>query len=154
MKLPEILVAVDGSDYSKKIVEYACDLAKKLSYQIVLIYVSKFPDLVEQYQRIGGVEPSAQGKRYVEAAEKVTSQLAGIVSKQGIPVETVLESGNPADKIITTAAFRKSSLIAIGLRGLHGIERVRSLGSVSRRVLEGAPCPVVVVTESPKGKGK
>jgi nucleotide-binding universal stress UspA family protein len=152
--MPEILVAVDGSDYSEKIVEYACELAKKLSLEIALIYVSKFPDLVEQYLGIGGIEPSAKGEPYVKVAENVTSKLAEVVRKKGILVEVILETGNPADKIITVAAFRKSTMIAIGLRGLHGIERIRSLGSVSRRVLEGAPCPVMVVTGSPSAQGK
>jgi nucleotide-binding universal stress UspA family protein len=152
--MPEILVAVDGSDYSERVVDYACDLALRLSYSIALIYVSKFPDLVEQYLGIGGIEPSSKGERYVEVAEKVTSKMVEKIKKLGIPVEVILETGNPADKIISNAAFRKSDLIAIGLRGLHGIERVRSLGSVSRRVLEAAPCTVIVVTGSPMGKVK
>ena len=148
--MPEILVAVDGSEYSEKIVEYSCELAKKLSYQIALIYVSKFPDLVEEYIGVGGKPVSPKAEPYVRVAEKITSKLAERVRAEGIPVEVILETGSPSDKIITVATFRKSNMIMIGLRGLHGIERIRSLGSVSRRVLEGAPCPVIVVTSLPE----
>jgi nucleotide-binding universal stress UspA family protein len=144
----EILVAVDGSDFSEKVVEFSCELAKKLSYGIALVYVSKNPDLVEEYIGVGSRAPSQRAAPYVQVAERLTSKFAEYVSEQGIPVEVILETGNPSDKIITIALFRKTSLIAIGLRGLHGIGRIRSLGSVSRQVLEEAPCPVIVVPET------
>ena len=70
--MPEILVAVDGSKYSEKIVDYACELALKLSFQIALIYVSKFPDLIDEYIGVGGKVPSPKAEPYVRIAEKVT----------------------------------------------------------------------------------
>jgi len=150
--MKEILVAVDGSNYSENIVKNACEIAKKLSYQVTLIFVSKFPDLVEEYIDIGGVPADEKATPYLKAAEKITSKLSQIIRENNLPLEIVLESGNPADKIITVATFRKSSMIAIGLRGLHGIGRIRSLGSVSRRVLERATCPVLVFTELGSGR--
>jgi nucleotide-binding universal stress UspA family protein len=143
----EILVAVDESKFSEKTVRVACDFAKKLSAKIVLIYVSKFPDLVSEYVAYGGKPPSRKALPYVEMAESVASKLAGEVENEGVPHEVILESGNPAEKIVTVAEFRKSDLIVVGLRGLHGIDRLRSLGTVSRRVLENSTVPVLVVPD-------
>jgi nucleotide-binding universal stress UspA family protein len=137
-EMPEIVLAMDGSKYSERIVRLACGLAKKLSYGIALIYFSKFPDLMEEYIGVQGTEPPAKAAPYAKAAEEVTSKLS----------ENVKETGNPADKITILAVYRESDMIAIGLRGLHGIEKIRSLGSISRCVLEGAICPVVAVTKA------
>lgn len=141
----EILVAIDGSIYSDPIIDYACDLARRLKEKIVLIYVSKNPDLVDEYIEYGERAPSPRAQKTVAIAESVTSKLSEKISSKGIEHRVILETGNPAEKIILTAAETKSDLIIVGLKGLHGMERIRSLGSVSRRVLENSPCPVVVL---------
>jgi nucleotide-binding universal stress UspA family protein len=144
--LGEILVAVDGSKYSDSIVNYACDLAKKLRDNIALIYVSRDLDFVNEYIEYGGRAPKSSAQRTVAIAESLTSELARKIRAVGIANEVILESGNPADKIVAVASYRKSDMILVGLKGLHGVEKIRSLGSVSRRVLENSPCPVVIVT--------
>jgi len=142
----EILVAVDGSKNSEKIVASSCELAKKLSSKIILIYVSKFPDLVGEYVEIGGTSPSKSAAQYVMAAEEVTSRLGETIRASEIPYEILLESGDPAETIVSKARERKVDMIVVGLRRLHGVDKIRSLGSVSRKVIETSPCPVFVVT--------
>lgn len=145
--LAEILVAVDGSKYSNKIVDFACNIAKKMDEKLVLINVSKDPEIVEDYIEIGGRTPRAQAQRAAVAiAESITSDLAKRIENRGIAHEVVLESGRAAEKIVSTAIERKCDMIVIGLKGLHGVDRIRSIGSVSRRVLESSPCPVAVVS--------
>jgi len=114
---------------------------------MVLLYVSKFPDLTEEYMELGGRSPSSpRAEKYVEVAEAVTSKLAEIIRAEQISYEVVFETGNPAEKVVTTASDRRASMIILGLKGLHGLEKIRSLGSVSRSVIENAPCPVLVIT--------
>jgi nucleotide-binding universal stress UspA family protein len=141
-----MLVAVDGSRYSKKVVERSCKLAKELSAKIILVYVSKSPDVVEDYIEFGGDIPTGNSERIAAIAEAVTSKLGEYVRNEKIPYEILLESGNPAQKILEIASDRKVSIIVVGLKGLHGVDRVRSLGSVARRVIENSDCPVLVVT--------
>ncbi|HYB04324.1 MAG TPA: universal stress protein [Nitrososphaerales archaeon] len=142
----ELLVAVDGSPNSEKIVTYSCELAKKLSAKIILIYVSTLPDLVGEYVEIGGSSPSPGARPYVMRAEEVAEKLSDELETQGVPHEVLLESGDPGKTIVNVATERRIDMIVVGLRRLHGIEKIRSLGSVSRKVIETAPCPVVVVT--------
>jgi nucleotide-binding universal stress UspA family protein len=144
--MAELLVAADGSSNSEKIVAYSCELAKKLSAKIVLIYVSKIPDLVGEYVGIGGSSPSPGAAQTVVRAEEVASNLSNEIEKAGIPHKVLLMSGEPAQTIVNVATERKVDMIIVGLRKLHGIEKIRSLGSVSRKVIETAPCPVLTVT--------
>ncbi|MCL4518424.1 MAG: universal stress protein [Thaumarchaeota archaeon] len=141
-----ILVAVDGSKYSDRVVDYSCGLAKKLSSKITLLYVSRYPELIEEYVSIEK-SPEPQAERSVAIAEGVVSKLGDRVKNQGVPYEVVIESGNPATKILEKASEMKVDMIVVGLKGLHGVDEIRSLGSVARRVIESAQCPVVVVTE-------
>lgn len=146
-KLGNILVAVDGSKYSDRVVEYSCDLARKLSSSIILMYVSRYPDLVEDYIAIGGGNPPPLAEHPVSIAEDVISRLGEKIKSEKIPYEVVIDSGNPAGKILEKSSEKKSDMIVVGLKGLHGVDQIRSLGSVARRILENARCPVVVVTE-------
>lgn len=140
-------MAVDGSKYSSKVVDFGCELAARMKEKMVLIYVSKDPDIVTEYIEFGGRTPRTKNeKAAVAIAESITSTLSDRIASKGIAHEVVLESGNPADKIVSTASERKCDMIVIGLKGLHGVDRIRSIGSVSRRVLESSPCPVAVVS--------
>ena len=144
-RMGDLLVAVDGSKYSDKIVAYSCNLAKDLSKKILLIYVSKYPELIEEYIGFGGKSPVKEARRYVAVAEALTSKLAKKVRDAGVPYEIILDTGNPSEQIIAKATEKKVDIIVVGLRGLHGLGRIRSLGSVARRVLENSPYPVVVI---------
>lgn len=53
--------------------------------------------------------------------------------------------GNPIEAILEYSRAKKIDLIIIGSQGLKGIERLKALGSTSRRVSELAKCPVMIV---------
>jgi nucleotide-binding universal stress UspA family protein len=148
--LADILVCVDGSEKSKQVVDYSVDLSKKLGSKILLLFVT--PDQVvpkeyEEYAQIEKVDLASYYSAIGEAAlEKTEERLQG----KGVQYETLLDVGSAAPRIVEIARLRKVDMIILGLQGLHGINRIRSLGSVSRRVLESAPCPVLVIHEGEK----
>ncbi len=55
------------------------------------------------------------------------------------------EFGNPVERILETARLQDAVMIVVGLHGQHSIGLIRSLGSIARRVIENASCPVLVV---------
>ncbi len=144
--MTQMLVAVDGSKHSDKIVDYSCEFARKMSSTIILMFVSDFPSIISEYIDIGGVNPSPKGTRSVAGAERVTLKLREKIQADGISHEVIFETGDPAEKIVSNAIEKKVDMIVIGLRGLHGVDRIRSLGSVARKVIESSHCPVLVVT--------
>ena len=141
-----IMVAVDGSKHSDAIVEYSCKLARKLTASVTLIYVSTYPDLVSEYIEIGGRSPSPSAVQYVRRAEDVTSKLTQKMEVADIPYDVLLEIGDPSETIVRKAMEKSADMIVVGLTGLHGLGKIRSLGSVARRVIETSPCPVIVAT--------
>jgi nucleotide-binding universal stress UspA family protein len=134
----KILVPVDGSAYSLKAVETACDLAKaKAPAALVLVAAAmQVPELEE------GVYITEKMKAQAEAALAKAKDVAG---KCGATPETFLAVGpSVAEEIVETAKKVQADLIVIGSRGLAG--KTKSfLGSTASQVVTYAPCSVLVV---------
>jgi nucleotide-binding universal stress UspA family protein len=134
----KILVPVDGSAYSLKAVETACDLAQaKAPSSVVLIAVAvQIPELEE------GVYIAEKMKAQAEVA---LAKAKGVAQAQGVTADVVLATGSsPVDEIVQAAKDQPADLIVIGSRGLAG--KTRSfLGSTASQVVTYSPCSVLVV---------
>jgi nucleotide-binding universal stress UspA family protein len=134
----KILVPVDGSPYSLKAVETACDLAKaKAPATLVITAVAvQIPDLEE------GVYIAEKMKAQAEIALAKAKEVA---QGKGVTFEMFLATGpSPADEIVRAAKDQQADLIVIGSRGLAG--KTRSfLGSTASQVVTYSPCSVLVV---------
>jgi nucleotide-binding universal stress UspA family protein len=144
----EILVAVDGSKHSFRIVDVACQIAKPLSAGIILVYVmhvpSEEPEGVKTFEKVEQF-PDAYSDYLEGLGEEVTGKLSEVIQKAGIPVRAVTPTGNPANEILNVADIENPMLIIVGVKGLHGIARFRSIGSVARNIIENSRVPVVSV---------
>jgi nucleotide-binding universal stress UspA family protein len=100
---------------------------------------------------LGMVSPSSVSviKKITASAKKeVVQMLATQVSKcraKGIKADYKVLSGNTTEEILKYAKQKKTTLIVIGSEGLHGIQKLKILGSTSRKVSEIANCPVLIV---------
>ena len=134
----KILVPVDGSAYSLKAVETACDLAKaQAPATVVLTAVAiQIPELEE------GVYIAEKMKVQAEAA---LAKAKDVAQGKGVTPEVILATGaSPADEIVQVAKNQQTDLIVIGSRGLAG--KTRSfLGSTASQVVTYSPCSVLVV---------
>ena len=134
----KILVPVDGSAYSLKAVETACDLAKaQAPASVVLTAVAiQIAELEE------GVYIAEKMKAQAEIALAKAKEVA---RGKGITAEVILATGaSPADVIVRVAKEQQADLIVIGSRGLAG--KTRSfLGSTASQVVTYSPCSVLVV---------
>jgi nucleotide-binding universal stress UspA family protein len=134
----KILVPVDGSAYSLKAVETACDLAKaQAPATVVLTAVAiQIPELEE------GVYIAEKMKVQAEAA---LAKAKAVAQGKGIDAAVILATGaSPADEIVQVAKDQQADLIVIGSRGLAG--KTRSfLGSTASQVVTYSPCSVLVV---------
>jgi nucleotide-binding universal stress UspA family protein len=146
--MDQILVAVDGSKHSFTIVDKGCEQAKAFSSSILLVYVMKEyveePEGIVAYEKSEGY-PDAFSDYLQQMGDQITGQLAEKIKETGIPYRVVTPSGNVADEILNVANVEKVRMIVIGVKGLHGLAKIRSLGSVTRRVAENADRPVLVV---------
>lgn len=149
--LSRILVPYDGSKYSKHALVRAIEIAKKDESKIDIIMVSNLDYIKPHDSLLGMVSPSSVSviKKITASAKKeVVQMLATQVSKcgaKGIKADYKVLSGNTTEEILKYAKQKKTTLIVIGSEGLHGIQKLKILGSTSRKVSEIANCPVLIV---------
>lgn len=134
----KILVPVDGSAYSLKALETACDLAKAQAPATLVItaVAVQIPDLEI------GVYIAEKMKAQAEIALAKAKEVA---QGKGATFEMFLATGaSPADEIVRAAKDQQADLIVIGSRGLAGKTRT-FLGSTASQVVTYSPCSVLVV---------
>ncbi|MFN6962188.1 MAG: universal stress protein [Pyrinomonadaceae bacterium] len=145
----KVLIATDGSEYSKAAVEEYCRLAarpEETEIKIISVFENVYvlmgePVAVsaEYYQQLSkAAEEQALGFAS-DAAAIIRDRLRGSV--KDIVTETV--NGPPEQRIVEAASEWGADLIVVGShgRGFWG----RLLGSVSDAVIHHAPCSVLVV---------
>ena len=134
----KILVPVDGSAYSLKAVETACDLAKSQAPSTITLVaaVMQVPELEE------GVYIT---EKMTAQAKIALAKAKDVVQAKGLAADEIVAMGpSPAEEIVKTASNQKSDLIVIGSRGLAG--KTKSfLGSTASQVVTYSPCSVLVV---------
>lgn len=132
-----ILLATDGSKYSRGAAERAIAIAK--SYNCNLRVVSAV-DIGNGFEAEGlSVE-----NELLEKARKVVNEVKKMGEAQGVSVETQIKEGEIYDVITILAKEYNSSIIIMGSHGRTGIRRLL-MGSVVERVIGYAPCPVLVI---------
>lgn len=149
--LTKILVPYDGSKYSVKALTRAIELAHNLDSEILLFsvvnvgYISP-PGILGL---VKSKEEKAAIKKWSKSVKTDTEKMLKNALKKceskGITASYIIAEGDVAGKILDFSKKRKISLIIIGSHGLHGIGKLKTLGSVSRRVSENANCPVLII---------
>ncbi|HIH68396.1 MAG TPA: universal stress protein, partial [Candidatus Nitrosotenuis sp.] len=57
----------------------------------------------------------------------------------------IINNDNIVEQILKIAKKKSIDIIVIGSQGLQGIGKIRTLGSISRKVSELAHCPVLII---------
>ena len=149
--LSRILVPYDGSKFSNKALVTAMEIAKKDGSKIDIVSVINLSYIQPPGSLLGMTSPSSINaiKKITASAKKEAAQmLASQVSKcrlKGIKSDSKVLSGNITEEILKYAKQKNISLIVIGSQGLHGIQKLKILGRISRPVSELATCPVLIV---------
>jgi nucleotide-binding universal stress UspA family protein len=133
-----ILAANDGSESAKRAFQFAIELAKAFGAGVIVVSVA------QPSEPPTSVETAALLEAATEHFEKDFVGFRETAKAAGVPLETVIVVGHPADQIVHQAALREADLIVMGHRGKSRIQRWL-LGSVSKRVLSYAPCTVTIV---------
>ena len=126
------------------IVLFPIDLTREAKQAIEVV-----SDVVQKYQSklfiISVVEPGSRG---VMGSEEGVAQLLQkaqeFFAQQGIEAETIEREGIPSFTICDVADEINAKLIIMGCRGLGLIEE-EAADSVTNRVINLAPCPVLVI---------
>jgi len=140
----KILVALDGSDGSKRALGAAVTHAKLTSSDLVLAYVIDWSpysfhtpeELEERHQR--------RESEIQRANDSVLTPEIAALEAQGLKVETVVHHGKIAETLLDLTDQHGVSQIYIGRRGESRMHTM-IFGSVSAALVQTSPVPVTVV---------
>ncbi len=127
-----ILVAVDGSPISGKVLSTAADLCRHYSSQLHLVYVR------ETSWPIGGAGPEPdESSRVIAGFEKDLARL-------GVAATIHRKTGQPGETILILSGEIGADVIVLGSVGKSQMSRMLS-GSVSTFVVTHSPVATLVV---------
>jgi nucleotide-binding universal stress UspA family protein len=133
-----ILVTLENSSTDEAILEHITPLAKGLGSHVLLVHVAD-GWVARHYHHLNLAESEEMREDRVYLQE-VEERLA----KEGIPVETVLLYGEPADEIVKLAEERGVDLIAMSTHG-HRLLADLILGSTAHKVRHTVNIPVLLL---------
>jgi len=132
-----IVVATDLTHSGSCALQYAQRIAQLHRSKFVVEYVIDpagyaFPE--------GMSESVASDQRTRDALRQIEDE----ISDQGIPTHSVVETGVIYDCILQAAIDHQADLLVLGTHATAKIGRA-ALGTVARRLLATAPCPILTV---------
>ncbi len=157
--IQRVLLAVDGSPYSRISAEYLANFPLPVQAEVSVVHVlPHFNDLnlTSPNLRFGGqwafsapplTEPQLaeqQMEREERQGQAILRDVRQILAAANIKSSDILVRGNAANEILNYALTQKIDLIVAGSRGLSAIEGWW-LGSVSRKLVHYASCSVLFV---------
>lgn len=143
-----IVVGVDGSDHSRRAVQYAFEEARRRDATVEVVHAYHLPIYWSPPEYNGPVTgPTLEEARH--EANQVVSRAIG-QAPSDLQVERFAIRGPAAHTLLRMA--EGADLLVVGSRGRGGF-RGLLLGSTSHQVISHAPCPVVVVRQDRKRVG-
>jgi len=142
--MKRVVVAIDGSEESKGVIDYAVHYAnREADAEMLFLHVIGTEERGRVFVEGYGVELPSVGEKVKQEFEEF---VRGQIAKSGKTVPrmsiTVLP-GIAYEKIVHFAEENNADIIMIGHRGMSNLKRF-FLGSVAAKVVAHAPCSVYV----------
>ncbi|WP_250124093.1 universal stress protein [Chroococcidiopsis sp. CCMEE 29] len=131
-----VLFPIDQSREAREAAEVVVDIVQKYDSHLVLLSVVEIADS----EASADAEPMASPDQVAQLLQNAQS----LFTQQGIQAETIEREGKPAFVICDVADEIGANLIVMGCRGL-GLTEEGMTDSVTNRVINLSPCPVLVV---------
>lgn len=143
MPFRHILIAIDFSSTSDRVMRKGLELARHVDAAVTLVHV------VDYLPPLGFADDFTPSPAVMVDEQTLTEganrTLARYVERfqLGDEVTRVVRIGTPRLEIVTLAAERGVDLIVIGSHGRHGLRRL--LGSTANAVLNDAACDILAI---------
>jgi nucleotide-binding universal stress UspA family protein len=130
-----VLFPIDQSREAREAADIVANIVQKYNSRLILLSVVEEPN-AEASSTSPMVSP--------EIVAQLLENARTLFSEQGITAELLERQGKPAFTICDVADEIEASLIIMGCRGL-GLTEEGSTDSVTTRVINLSPCPVLIV---------
>lgn len=139
----KVLCPIDFSEHSLAALAIALKVAQQNDAKIYLLNVAPVPAGAVGFQPIPMDPYPYLEKDCREHLEKLARDWIPANMRQ----ETIVISGDPAERVLDTARGLDADLIVMGTHGRRGLSHL-VLGSVAERVVRESPTPVLTVHSS------
>lgn len=143
MEIKKILVPIDFSENSSKILEYGNYVAKQFNAGLEVIFVAQtFHDYSEFFEPH---MPVIQFEEEIIASAK--ERMKSFLEENedpSVPCGSTVLAGDVAEVILEHVKDEAVDMIVMGTHGYKGLEKVL-FGSVAEKIVKMAPCPVLTV---------
>jgi nucleotide-binding universal stress UspA family protein len=133
-----ILFSIDQSREAHEAAKVVLELVQTCQAKLTILSV------VEPKAEETGEEPHSQPMTSPEKVAQLLQQAEAIFSQAGVDVKVIEREGKPAFTICDVADEIEADLIIMGSRGT-GLTEEGAADSVTNRVINLSPCPVLVV---------
>ena len=134
-----IMVGVDFSDASYDALNYAKQLARCFSAEILLVHVVDDMHTTPEME-----QPKASYPQRMDSAEEALQKIAARLSYEVARYATIVRAGSIRETIAALIDERGVDLLVIGRHG-KGYKGGEGFGSVAQALLRTVPCPVLTV---------
>lgn len=135
----KILHANDGSEHAFHALAFAIAIAKQNNSELHMISVEEvdyMPEFIEEVRE----ETGTAARRY----RTVIQRARAMADQSHVKLQTHVVAGHPVRDIVDFAGRIEAELLVIGATG-HSPLYERLIGSRADRIVQLAPCPVLVV---------
>jgi nucleotide-binding universal stress UspA family protein len=143
LRLKSILVPTDFSAESWKALRYGIAFAHEFNAALWLIHVVEPPPFAVGFE---AVPIALEDTQLLKSSERRLKKLAAERVPADIPLNTLVQHGAPFETIVSIARAHEIDMIIASTHGHTGVKRVL-FGSTAERIVQHAPCPVLVVRE-------
>ncbi len=142
-QVQRILFPIDFASHFESLLPWVKTFADKFDATVYVLFVAQdLSSFATFYVPHGNIQSFQQ--EAMDAARKKMAGEAQEMFKGFAKLETRVELGSPAEKILEVAKKEKIDLIIMGAHGRKGLERA-IFGSVADKVVQNAHCPVVTI---------
>jgi nucleotide-binding universal stress UspA family protein len=138
----KILLAADGSEYTKKALAFLVTHEGLLADDSELLVINVQPPMPPRVTTMVGASTVAD--YYKDETAAVLDSISQFLDRHKVRFTTVTAIGHAGEEILRAAAAAKCHMIVMGTHG-HGLFGRVLMGSVAQHVVQGAGIPVLLV---------
>ena len=138
----KILIAADGSPYTKRMLAYLAAHDEWLGKHHQYTVLNVVPSVPGRAAAV--MDRESLKEYYADTSEEVFKPIREFFKQQGLEAEYVPKVGHAAETIAKAAASGDYDLLVMGSHG-HGTLGNLVLGSVTTKVLAGCHTPVLLI---------
>ena len=147
--IKKIMAAVDFSEYTARIMDYAGRLAEDLGAELLFVNVINQRD-VDMVKQVTFYTDSISVKDYVNGLKQDRSERLQELIKETrcnqIPHQFIIRTGVPFQELINAAAEEKADMVVMGTKGRGNIAGIL-LGSQAEKMFRHCPVPLLSIRE-------